>query len=66
MINGLRDAGRIRDVNLAVATFNILGMVLHFARWYREDGALDHIQIADEMVDLALSGLLRDSSNPAG
>jgi AcrR family transcriptional regulator len=61
ILERLRDSGSIRDVDLSVATFNVLGMVLHFARWYREDGNLDPTQIADEMVDLALCGLLRDS-----
>jgi AcrR family transcriptional regulator len=58
ILERLRDEGKLRDTDLSVATFNILGMVLHFARWYREDGELDPVEVADEIVDTALSGLL--------
>ena len=60
ILERLQDEGRVRDADLSVAAFNVLGMVLHFARWYREDGRLDPAEIADEMVDLTLSGLLRE------
>jgi AcrR family transcriptional regulator len=63
ILERLRSEGRIRDLDLSVATFNILGMILHFARWYREDGRLNPGQVADEMVDLALGGLLLDRSD---
>ena len=62
ILERLRSEGRIRDLDLSVAAFNVLGMILHFARWYREDGRLDPRQVADEMVDLALGGLLLDRS----
>jgi len=51
--------GRLRETDFAVASFNLLGMILHFARWYRPGGRLDPIQIADEIVDLTLTGLER-------
>lgn len=57
ILEELRSQGRLRDTDLSVATFNLLGMILHFARWYRPDGRMNPVQIADEMVDLALRGL---------
>jgi AcrR family transcriptional regulator len=61
----LREQGRIRpDVDLSVATFNLLGMVLHFARWYRVDGRLDPEQIADQIANQTLEGVL--AGQPAG
>ncbi len=71
ILERLRKERKLRDADLSVAAFNILGMVLHFARWYREDGRLDPAEIADEMVDLALSGLMRQgvegsSGKPTG
>jgi AcrR family transcriptional regulator len=71
ILERLRNDGKLRDADLSVAAFNILGMVLHFARWYRVGGRLDPVEIADEMVDLALSGLYRhgadgSSGKPAG
>jgi AcrR family transcriptional regulator len=60
ILQRLQAGGRIRDTDLAVATFNLLGMILHFARWYRPDGRLTPDQIADEITDLALRGLRPD------
>jgi AcrR family transcriptional regulator len=58
ILEELRDRGRIRsDVDLSVATFNVLGMVLHFARWYREGGRFNPAEIADQIADLAIAGL---------
>lgn len=63
ILERLGEQGRLRgDVDLSVATFNLLGMVLHFARWYREDGRLNPEQIADQIADQALDGLLSRSS----
>jgi AcrR family transcriptional regulator len=59
ILERLRSEGRMRDLDPAVAAFNVLGMILHFARWYRADGRLNPREVADEMVDLALGGLLR-------
>jgi len=49
---------RLRNLDTSVATFSILGMVLFFARWYREKGTLVPEQIADQIADIALSGVL--------
>jgi AcrR family transcriptional regulator len=60
MIERLQRARRVRaDLNPSVAAFNILGMVLFFARWYREDGSLAPTAVADQAAELALSGLLK-------
>jgi hypothetical protein len=49
---------RLRRLDTSVATFNILGMVLFTARWYREKGPLDPKRIADQISDIALHGIL--------
>jgi AcrR family transcriptional regulator len=68
ILERLRDQGRLRDgVEPSVAAFNVLGMILHFARWYREDGRLDPMQIADQIADQTLGGVLRpDAPGAAG
>ncbi len=59
ILRRLQAEGRLRDTDLAVATFNLLGMILHFARWYRPDGRLRPGQIADEITEMAMRGLCR-------
>jgi TetR/AcrR family transcriptional regulator, cholesterol catabolism regulator len=61
-VRELRDAGRLRDVDPTVATFSLIGMILWLPRWFRQDGGLTQLQVADEVAKLALGGLLR----PAG
>jgi AcrR family transcriptional regulator len=60
ILGRLQAEGRLRDTDLAVAAFNVLGMILHFARWYRPDGRLSPGQIADQITDMAIHGLYRD------
>jgi len=55
----LKKAGKLRDVNLTVAAFGILGTINWLSRWYRAGGALDENEMADEIVDIALHGLTK-------
>jgi hypothetical protein len=54
--------GKLRDVDVTVATFSILGMINWLSRWYQSNGALDERQIAEALVDIALNGLTRPSA----
>src|SRR5262245_57194936 len=42
----LRTAGRLRDVELTVAAFTLLGMILWTPRWFRQGGRLTSEQVA--------------------
>jgi hypothetical protein len=55
----LRLAGRLRDVDPTVATFSIIGTILWLPRWFRQNGRLSQEQVANEIANLALGGLLR-------
>ena len=55
----LKKQGKLRDVNLTVAAFGILGTINWLSRWYRPGGALDENEMADEIVDIALHGLTK-------
>ena len=59
ILERLQAEHKVRDTNLSVATFNVLGMVLHFARWYRVDGELDPAEVADQIADFTIAGLCR-------
>jgi AcrR family transcriptional regulator len=58
-VGELRTAGRLRDVDPTVATFSLFGMILWLPRWFRQDGGMTQAQVADEILKLALGGLLR-------
>ena len=55
----LHKEGKLRDVNITVAAFGILGTINWLSRWYKPCGALDANAIADQIVDIALNGLKR-------
>ena len=59
----LRSAGRIRDVDPTVATFSVIGTILWLPRWFRQNGRLSQEQVANQIADIVLAGLLR--SRPA-
>jgi hypothetical protein len=50
-------SGEFRAIDTHSAMLNIIGMCNWMFRWYRHDGRLTPDQIADNMVDLVLSGI---------
>jgi len=54
----LKSAGRLRPVDLTVAAFSVLGMILWLPRWFRQDGRLTQEQVANEIAKMALGGLV--------
>jgi len=65
VLNELKSAGMLQDVDTTVATFSLLGMINWLSRWFKHDGALTDNQIADEIVKIGLNGLLRPESRAA-
>jgi len=55
----LKAAGRLRDVDLTVAAFGIVGTVIWFPRWFRSGGRLTAEQASAEIASLALASVLR-------
>lgn len=55
----LKTAGRLRDVDVSVAAFSLIGMILWLPRWFRHHGRLTADQVAVQIAELALGGLLR-------
>jgi AcrR family transcriptional regulator len=58
----LKGERKLREVDVTVAAFSLLGMVNWLSRWYRPDGALDEEQIAEQIIDIALNGLTRPAA----
>jgi hypothetical protein len=62
----LKEEGKLRDVDVTVAAFSLFGMILWLSRWYHPDGSLSPEQVAGEVCKIALAGLLRRQTRPAG
>jgi TetR/AcrR family transcriptional regulator, cholesterol catabolism regulator len=54
----LKTAGRLRKVDVTVATFSLIGMILWLPRWFRQSGKLTQDEVAIEIANMALGGLL--------
>src|SRR3984893_17749314 len=59
LLNELKAAGKLNDVDTTAATFSLLGMVNWLSRWFRQDGDLTQEQVAEQIVKIAFHGLLR-------
>jgi len=55
----LKKDGKLRDVNITVAAFGILGTINWLSRWYQPEGPLNEEKIAAQIVDIALNGLTK-------
>ena len=55
----LKAKRQLRDVDVTVAAFGVLGMILWLPRWFRHGGRLTENEVAEEIADIALGGLLR-------
>lgn len=55
----LESEGKLRNVDLTVAAFSLLGMILWISRWYRRDGKLSAEQVMKDYVELATNAVLK-------
>src|SRR5213595_2181520 len=55
----LKAEGKLRDVEITVAAFGLLGVINWVSRWYQPGGGLDESQIAEQIIDIAFNGLTR-------
>jgi AcrR family transcriptional regulator len=55
----LQRSKKIRECDLTAATFGILGMINWLYHWYRPEKKLSIEQLAEEIINILFSGLLR-------
>lgn len=55
----LKDEGKLSDVDVTASAFSLLGMILWLSRWYSPEGRLSPEQVAEQITNIALGGLLR-------
>ncbi|HEV2689139.1 MAG TPA: TetR/AcrR family transcriptional regulator [Bryobacteraceae bacterium] len=57
--------GKLRDINPAIATFSLFGMINWISRWYRKDGKLAPQEILRDFRALAVNAVLKTEAAPA-
>ena len=58
-LDELSAEGKLRGVNTTVATFSIIASINWLSRWYQAGGALNKMEIAEQIADIAFHGVLR-------
>jgi AcrR family transcriptional regulator len=58
----LKAAGRLRDIDPTVGALGVLGMIVWLPRWVKPRGRMTCEQVAHQIADLALNGLLRPTT----
>jgi TetR/AcrR family transcriptional regulator, cholesterol catabolism regulator len=58
-LESLKQEGKLKNVDVTVAAFSLLGMILWLSRWFQPNGRLSFQQVAEEISKIALGGLLR-------
>ena len=55
--------GKLRDVSPTVGTFCLFGMLSWVSRWYRKDGKLSSEQVLTDLLEAALSAVLKNAAS---
>jgi AcrR family transcriptional regulator len=58
-LEGLRAEGKLREIDTAIATASLLGLMVWTSRWYRRGGRLTGDEIANQVTELGLASVLR-------
>jgi AcrR family transcriptional regulator len=58
-LSELKATGRLRRVDVTVAALVLLGTIVWLPRWFRHGGRLTEDQVAKEVANLVLGGLLQ-------
>jgi AcrR family transcriptional regulator len=59
-LKDLQNSRRIKQCDLTVATFSILGMINWLYHWYRPDKGLSLEALAEELINILFRGLLNE------
>ena len=59
-LEDLRDSGKLAEVDVNVAAFSIIGMIVWMARWRRPGGPMELDEIVEQITRIALGGVLKD------
>jgi AcrR family transcriptional regulator len=58
-VEELRGQGKLRNINATVVAFGIIANINWLSRWYQPEGTLTAAQIADQITDFILNGVMK-------
>ena len=58
-LTALEKEGKLRDINVTVIAFALIGAIMWLARWYRPEGKLTPDEVAADLSQIVLGGILR-------
>ena len=58
----LKEEGKLRPVDLTVAAFSLLGMVMWISRWYASEGRLRGDDVVQDITEIAAGAMLQGES----
>jgi AcrR family transcriptional regulator len=58
-VQQLKDEGKLKDLDVTVIAFSLIGTIIWLGHWYRPDGRLTGEEVADIICQMALGGILR-------
>ena len=61
----LKGQGKLREIDITVASFGLFGMLLWLPRWYQPGGRMTAAQTIENMMSLYLGGLMMNGSERA-
>lgn len=62
IIERLKTEGKLHDLDVTIATQNLIGQLHWLARWYQPGGRIKPEQVVEEFTRAALAGLLRSGA----
>lgn len=62
VVQQLKDEGKLRDLDVTIATHNLIGQLQWLARWYNDTGRLTREEVIHEFTKATLLALLRPAT----
>jgi hypothetical protein len=62
IVERLKHKGKLHDLDVTIATHNLIGQLQWLARWYSSAGRLTREQVIEEFTKAALAALLRPTT----
>jgi len=58
----LKQAGRMRDLDITITSLNILSTIVGMARWFNTDGKMPLDHVSEQTINWILQGVLKEES----
>jgi TetR/AcrR family transcriptional regulator, cholesterol catabolism regulator len=55
----LKNEKKMKDLDVTVTAFSLMGMIIWLGHWYRPDGRLSSDEVAEQLCNMVLDGVMR-------